>query len=164
MNRNIHTVYDRLEAKGFFSANPANKNSVTADGQAAYEGPVPFPRMLYHPQGKERIVVQAELVQTPFGPQRNNEQRQLINKIVNSQAEMDKALAEGWHEHPSDAIAASLTDEQKAAGILPPPKGAAAQISRQEKLIEDLQKELAALKAADAKGQLAPEPSAEEEE
>lgn len=148
-SQNIHTVYDRMTAKGLFRANPANIDSVDPlTGQSAYKGPVPFPKMLYHPTGKRKIVVQAEAVATPFGPTMNNQQSEIINKIVNSEAELKTALADGWHLHPSDAIATGLTKEEKEAGIMAPPKGAVGRVSQLEDEVEKLQKELAALKAA----------------
>ena len=39
------------------------------------------------PEGEERIVTPAEIVMTPLGARELNEQRELINKTVNSEAE-----------------------------------------------------------------------------
>ena len=145
---NIHTVYDRMTAKGVFRTNPANIDSVDPlTGQSAYKGPVPFPKMLYHPMGKMRVTVQAEAVATPFGPTMNNQQKELVNKVVNSRAELETALAEGWHEHPADAIKAGLTPEDIEAGIVPPPKGAVGRVQQLEDEVARMQEELEALKA-----------------
>jgi hypothetical protein len=148
---NIHTVFDRMAAKGIFRANPANIDSVDPmTGQPGYQGPVPFPKMLYHPTGKTRIVVNAEAVNTPFGPTMNNEQRTLITKTVDNELALAAAIAEGWHEHPSDSVAAGFTKEQIEAGAVPPPKGAANRINSLESEVERLTKELAKLKASPA--------------
>jgi hypothetical protein len=145
---NIHTVFDRMAAKGLFRANPANIDSVDPlTGQPAYQGPVKFPKMVYHPGGKTRTVVQAELVNTPFGPTRNNEQKELINKVVSNEIELKAALADGWHEHPSDAVAAGFTKEDIEAGAVPPPKGAATRITSLEAELAAMKKELEALRA-----------------
>lgn len=150
-SQNIHTVFDRMTAKGLFRQNPANIDSVDPlTGQSAYKGPVQFPKMLYHPKGKTRIIVQAEAVATPFGPTMNNQQSEIINKIVNSEAELANSLADGWHEHPSDAIAAGFTKEDLEAGLKAPPKGAASRVASLEDEVAKLQKELDELKAGAA--------------
>lgn len=161
---NIHTVFDRMTAKGLFRANPANADSVDQFGQPAYQGPVPFPKMVYHPQGKTRVTHPAEMIQTPFGPQLNNEQKALINKIVNNQEELDAALAAGWHEHPSDAVAAGFTKEELEAGAVPPPKGAANRISDLEAKMKAQEAELEMLRAAAKKGQIAQEKVSDEDD
>lgn len=160
---NIHTVFDRMAAKGVFRANPANQDSVDANGQSAYQGPVQFPKMVYHPKGASRITVQAEMVATPFGPTMNNQQKEIINKLVNSKVELDEALKAGWHQHPSDAIAAGLTEEDIAAGVRPPPKGAASRITSLEAERDKLAAELAEMKAAQAKNQITDDSDKEED-
>jgi hypothetical protein len=127
-----YTQYDVLEAKGAFTSNPANKNSFDHEGRRLYSGPVAFPRMLYHPQGEERVVVPAEAVATPFGPKWVGEQRELIHKVVNSPAEEAEALLEGWHRTPGEAMV--------AAGKAAPPANPVSKV-------RDLEAELAALRA-----------------
>lgn len=102
------TIYDAMENSGFFASNPANPGSRDNDGNALYTGPVEFPKMLYHPEGEQKIVVPAEIITTPLGPKEVGEQKQLIHKIVGSQAECDEALASGWHDHPAKAIEARI--------------------------------------------------------
>ena len=144
----IHTVFDRMAAKGIFRANPANQDSVDPlTGQPGYSGPVVFPKMLYHPTGKTKIIRNAEMVQTPFGPQYLNEQKELLSKVVSNEAELAKALSDGWHEHPSDSVAAGFTDEEIAAGAVAPPKSSATRISSLEEQVKRLTAELAASKA-----------------
>lgn len=99
------TIYDMMEDKGVFEANPANADSRDSQGLPLYKGPVQFPMMVYHPEGAERITVPGEIIATPMGPRKVGEQKQLINKVVNSDAELADALASGWHKTPAAAIA-----------------------------------------------------------
>ena len=96
---NRFTIYDALEKKGYFDLNPANSYARSpTDGSTLYKGPVPYPKMLYHPLGEEKIVVAAEVLSTPMGPKEVGEQRELIWQIVATPA-VDKALAaDGWQQ------------------------------------------------------------------
>lgn len=94
------TVYDVMEAQGVFDENPANATS------PEYRGPLEYPKILYHPQGKTRVTQRAEIISTPLGAERVGEIRQLINRIANSAAEEQELRAKGWHLHPSQSIAA----------------------------------------------------------
>lgn len=148
---NIFTIYDLMEKKGVFRINPANRDAYDKDTrQSLYRGPVQFPKMLYHPEGATRVTVPAEVISTPFGPQRVGEQRELVSKIVESPEEETVLKKLGWLDHPAKAIYAGLTEEQKAAGIGAPP------ISSEEtiKSLEDQVKELLAQLEA-AKGSVA---------
>lgn len=110
--RNMFTVYDAMEAKGVFEANPANasaRDPVT--GESTYKGPVPYPRMMFHPQGAEKVIVPAEIVVTPLGPQRVGEQRQLIYKIVQNAKEEAELKALGWHSKQIQAVRARMAIE-----------------------------------------------------
>ena len=103
--RHRFTIFDVLEQKGYFEANPANPQSRDkTDGRALYTGPVEYPKMLYHPTGQERVIVPAEVIQTPLGPKEVGEQRELVWQIVDSAAADAEAQAEGWWDHPSKAI------------------------------------------------------------
>lgn len=99
------TIYDMMEERGVFEANPANADSRGQDGLPLYKGPVEFPRMVYHPTGEQRISVPAEIIMTPMGPRKVGEQKQLIDKVVSNQIELDEALANGWHKTPAAAVA-----------------------------------------------------------
>lgn len=129
------TIYDAMEERGEFAKNPANREAMNEDGTSAYRR-AEFPKMIYHPEGKERIVAPGEPVATVFGPKMVGEQRELINKIVNTQEELDAAIAEGWHLRPGDAIA-------KRTGEAPPPQSA-------QERIEQLERDLALEKARGA--------------
>jgi len=128
------TIYDVMESQGVFEANPAN--AVSSD----YKGPVQYPKMFYHPEGKEIIVQRAEILATPMGPERVGEMKQIISRAAND-ADEEAALRElGWHDHPAKAM--------KAAGKEMPPT---VSIGREEELearIAALTRELAAAKAS----------------
>ena len=159
------TIYDAMDAKGVFDANSANANARDPQtGQSLYAGPQPYPKMLYHPQGAQRIVAKAETIATPWGPQLANEHKELVSRVVNNATEEAALVKLGWHLHPSDAIGAGLTDEQKAAGLVAPPKSSAARIGTLEAERDSLLKELAELKAAQGKGQLTPVADPDEDE
>jgi hypothetical protein len=103
-----YTVYDAMEAKGVFEANPANAASRDPDtGASLYSGPVEFPKMLYHPSGERRITEQATAVSTPFGPKLLGEKREMISKVVKTPAEEAELLEAGWHKTPQRAMAAA---------------------------------------------------------
>ncbi len=152
MSRNRFTIYDAMEKSNYFSSNPANAGSVSpVDQSQLYSGPVQYPKMLYHPEGEERVIVPAEMVlragqYVPVG-----EQRELLHKIVNDQAENDEALASGWHDHPAKAVEArvnlliaegNLTDKETAKLLATIPK-LAPSVNR----IAELEAEIERLKA-----------------
>jgi hypothetical protein len=126
------TVYDVMEARGDFRKNPANVYAQAPTGEAIFAGPVEYPKMFFHPEGKEMIIVQGEVVTTPLGPKTIGEQRALIHRICNNPDEEEQAVKEGWHRHPSQAIA--------AAGKEAPATGAEQTIEALKKQIEELQK------------------------
>lgn len=106
------TVYDMMEDKGLFESNPANLHSRDSTGLPLYKGPVEFPKMLYHPVGETKVSKPAEAINTPFGPKWVGEERQLINKTVETKEEEEILLKEGWHFSPGAATRAG----QKARG------------------------------------------------
>lgn len=120
---NIFTVFDLMEKKGFFSSNPANVNSQGPDRQPLYKGPVQYPKMLYHPKGETRVTVPAEIISTPFGPKAVGEQRQIIDKIVESPQEEAVLKKLGWLDHPAKSIhagggaAPALTSPERIATL-----------------------------------------------
>jgi hypothetical protein len=97
------TIYDAMDARGDFESNPAN--AISPEYKKAE-----FPKMFYHPLGEEKIVVPAEIIVTPLGPKAVGEQREIINRTVNNEAEEREARSAGWHDHPSKAIAAAGKD------------------------------------------------------
>ncbi len=126
----MYTLYHSLAEKGFFDSNPANTQAVDADGRSIYRGPVQFPKMIYHPKGEEEITARGEKVATPFGPELLGVKKKIISKKVHSQAELDEALASGWHRFPADAIAAS--------GKIPPPVGLGQKLVKKDEEIRRL--------------------------
>lgn len=105
-HRNQFTIYDKLEKDGYFEANPANtfaRDPTT--GESIYKGPIEYPKMLYHPEGEQRITVPAEVISTPLGPKEVGEQKELIYQVVNNSAEEQALRAEGWHDHAAKAVA-----------------------------------------------------------
>lgn len=127
------TVFDVMEAKGLFDTNKANISS------PQYSGPLEYPKMYYHPTGKKRVVQKAELLNTPFGPQRVGEQFELISRVAKDEAEGEKLEAAGWHDHPSKAIAAS--------GEKAPPMTAHGRIADLERQVQILQNQIRAAQA-----------------
>lgn len=109
------SIYDALEAAGHFDSNPANPFSRDSEGLPLYKGPIQYPKMLYHPEGEERIVTVAEVISTPMGPKEVGEQRELIWKIVENAAEDKAARAEGWHDHPAKAVRVRVEARIKAS-------------------------------------------------
>lgn len=106
---NRFTIYDALEKSGYFDKNPANSYARDpVDGSSLYKGPSPYPMMLYHPAGEQRITVAAEVVSTPMGAKEVGEQRELIWQIVPDAASERALRAEGWHDHPAKAVRARI--------------------------------------------------------
>lgn len=130
------TIYDVMDKKGLFKSNPANAGALNpTTGESVYAGPVKYPKMFYHPKGETRITVPAEEIATPFGPKRVGEKRELLCQIVNNEDQERALRADGWWDHPAKAIA--------AGGGVAPPMGS-------EQRIEDLEKQIAELKAEKA--------------
>ena len=96
-----------MEAKGVFAANPANPGSRTEEGASLYAGPVEFPKMFYHPEGLERVVRPAEIIATPLVPKEVGEKKEIITAVANNAEEEVRLRDEGWHDHPSKALAAA---------------------------------------------------------
>lgn len=134
--RHQFTVYDMMEARGAFDSNPANPHSRGEDNQPLYVGPVPFPKMFYHPLGEERITNPGEVIETLRGPKTVGEMREMIFRLAHDAEEEAELRAEGWHDHPAKALAAAGKD--------------APEISPAQK-IDDLEAKLAALQAQLAK-------------
>lgn len=155
--KNRFTIYDAMENSGVFASNAANAGSRDNDGNALYIGPVEYPKMLYHPEGEERVVVPAEIIMTPLGAKEVNEQKELINKTVNSVEEEAVLVAEGWLDHPAKAVKvrvmatienSNLTDKETKALLAKIPK-----LSPTSNKVAELEAEIAKLvklRAADA--------------
>lgn len=131
-NNRMHTVYDVLDASGFFATNPANVGSRDPEGRMLYSGPIAYPKMLYHPKGETRVVEPERREPGPLGIVTIPARRELIHRVVDSPMEEAQLIALGWHDHPAKAIAAG-------GGVAPP-------ISSVEH-IKNLEGELARLQA-----------------
>lgn len=121
--KNRFTVYDMLEAKGAFESNPANIDSRDNEGAMLYKGPIPYPKMMYHPEGKRRITAPGEIIVTPMGPKEVGVQTEIINRTVQNEADELALREQGWHDHPAKAMIAagedapSLGDSHKIADL-----------------------------------------------
>lgn len=148
--RTRFTIYDALDQSGYFESNPANtyaRDKTTGSG--LYTGPVEYPKMLFHPQGEERIVVPGEIITTPLGAKIVGEQREMLYLTVNNLSEERAALAEGYHDHPAKAIRArvmqtiatnpKITEKEKAKLLSSIP------VSSSADRVKELEAELARL-------------------
>jgi len=151
MNRHRFTIFDAAEAAGVFDANPANSFARSKDGQSLFSGPVEYPKILYHPVGETKIIVNGTAEMTPFGPKYVNEQREMIWKEVKSPEEEKELRKAGWHDHPAKAIAEG-NKSRAPDKVLPVPAISSVQT------IAELQAQLAktqeALKIAEANQQV----------
>ena len=137
-NGDRFTVYDAMDASGYFSKNPANANSRDESGRQLYAGPVKFPMMLYHPLGEERVSVPGTRERTTYGTvEVFGEQWELVTREVTSDAELGEAIAEGWHKHPAMAIKAANETWRRERGLTPLPVPAISAGSR----ISDLEEQ-----------------------
>lgn len=128
-----YSIFDVLDARGFFDDNPANQSSdEERDGTKFRTWPNIYPRMMYHPLGEMKVTRLAEVIVTPMGPKFVNERKEMITAIVQNENEERALRAKGWHDHPAKAIAA-------AGGNAPPMSSA--------QRIDDLEAEIARLKA-----------------
>ena len=145
-----YSIYDFWEENGLFRANPANIDAIDINGQSAYKGPVEFPKMFYHPEGDEDIIVPASVEQTPWGPQKMNEQRAIKTKLAQNEDEEKALRAAGWHDHPAKAIAAWNALRAPAEAKPVPVINSAEKIDAQAAQIEKLQRELEEMRRVNA--------------
>ena len=145
------SIYDKMELQGAFADNVANVGARDKEGRPIYAGPVNYPKMYYHPLAEERVTAPGIPQHTAFGAIMTNVHKEIIDRVVNSEAEEAEAIEEGWHDHPAKAIAAAI-----AAGVrkgVAPPISSGARIESLEKEIERLTRELAASKTASPKAE-----------
>src|SRR5207249_4961283 len=106
-----------------------------------------FPKMFYHPEGAERVLVPGELVTTRDGqaftdpvtgkPKYVGEQREIIWRLAADDAEAKELISAGWHEHPAQAF--------KAAGRPAPAMGAQSKMNGLEAEVARLRARLRAV-------------------
>jgi len=145
--KKFYTIYDMMEERGVFEANKANYYAKDGQGLPAYEGPVQYPKMLYHPEGETRVLIAGTLEDTKRGVMELGEQREIISVTVNSAEEEKEWLAKGWHTHPARAIAAS--------GGVAPPMSSTQRLDELEADRARLEAELAEFRKMKADGHLA---------
>ncbi len=138
-NDNVFTIYDLMDRAGYFRQNTANRDAVGPDRQSTYKGPVAYPKMMFHPEGKTKIVVPAEVISTPFGPQRVGEQREIIWQVAQDEVQEASLREQGWHDSPAKAI--------RAGGGEAPPVSSLERVAELEDEMARLRAELAAAKA-----------------
>jgi hypothetical protein len=146
--RNRFTLFDMMDAKGVFSSNPANPDSVDPiEGTSLYTGPVEFPKMFYHPEAERRVLNPGEALRDGQGNpvlDRNGDQiirglqTEIIWQIASNASEAEKLRAAGWHDHPAKALA--------AAGQEAPAISSQQRIDEMEREMEKMRAELAAAK------------------
>src|SRR5215471_19315309 len=141
--RTRFTIFDVMEAQGTFDDNPANSSSPD------YKGPQAYPKMFYHPEGRERVIQRAEIIATPMGPERVGELKEIVNRTAADADEEAALRAMGWHDHPAKAM--------QAAGKEMPP---VVSLTREAELEEQIKKLTAELAAA----REAPKPSKPEDD
>jgi hypothetical protein len=129
-----YTIFDVMEHRGVFDENPANSTS------PRFAGPQEYPKMFYHPMGKQRLIQKAEILQTPYGPTKVGEQYELIARVVSSAEEEERARRAGWHDHPAKAI--------QAGGGNAPAMTAHGRIADLERQLVNLQAQLNAARQA----------------
>lgn len=137
--QNRFTVYDMLEAKGAFESNPANIDSRGPEGEMLYKGPIPYPKMMYHPLGERKMIAPGEIITTPMGPKIVGQQFEIVNRTVQTEAEERVLREAGWHDHPAKAM--------RAAGLEGPDLGPMDRMADLEEQIRVLLAEKAAAQA-----------------
>lgn len=70
-----------------------------------------FPKLMYHPKGKERQIAAGEEQMTFSGPKLRNQRFAMIHQKVNNKTEEEALRKQGWHLKPSEAIAAREEEE-----------------------------------------------------
>ena len=127
-------IYHMMEERGVFDQ---NKNNAQSPGYVRAE----YPKMLFHPKGKEHIVFAGISEVSPDGRTKLvGQQTEIVNRIVASKAEEDEWLAKGWLTHPADAM--------RAAGKDAPATSSQARIDDLETQMARLREELVQAKRA----------------
>jgi hypothetical protein len=147
MNK-VYSIYHSMEDRGLFETNKANAQAVSNDGLSIYEGPVQYPRMLYHPKGELHCISQGILVtdrdSRPVFDERGQPKYAgavwgVKNIIVESEEQEAEMVKEGWHYTEAQALRANPETHLKA-----PPKTNA---ELQQERIAELEKKLAEAEA-----------------
>ena len=150
MNK-VYSIYHSMEDRGLFETNKANVQAINNDGLSIYEGPVQYPKMLYHPKGELHCINQGILVTDRDSrpvfdetgkPKYAGAVWGVKNIIVESEAQEAEIVAQGWHFTEAQALRANPETHLKA-----PPKTHA---ELQQERIAELEKKLAEATAPQA--------------
>jgi hypothetical protein len=126
-----------MDQSGVFERNRANPGAKDETGVLLYAGPVEYPKMMYHPEGKSRVLVPEAEYSTPFGPKKVAAQTEVIWELANSPEEEERLRKEGWHDTPAKAIV--------AGGGVAPPMGPVEQVRDLKTENEQLKRQLLAM-------------------
>lgn len=145
---NRFTIYDALEKAGAFDSNPANHFARDkTNGSSLYKGPVEYPKMFYHPQGEQRVLVPGEWIATLNGPKLVGEQKELVSQTVEDLVAENALRADGWWDHPAKAVRARI-EAAIAAGTLPASALKTIPAMSSDQRIKDLEAELTRITAS----------------
>lgn len=142
MNK-VYSIYHSMEDRGLFETNKANAQAVNNDGLSIYEGPVQYPKMLYHPKGEMRCVTQGILVTDRDNrpvfdetgkPKYAGAVYEVKNIVVDSAEQEEEMVKQGWHYTEAQALRANPETFHRA-----PPKTKA---EEQDEKIAELEKRL----------------------
>jgi hypothetical protein len=140
----VYSVYHALEDKGLFETNKANAQAVNNDGLSIYDGPVEYPKMLYHPKGEMYCITQGIMVTDRDNRPVYDEAGKpkyagaiwgVKNITVDTETQEAELVSEGWHFTEAQALRANPDTSHKA-----PPKS---QAELQKERIAELEKKLA---------------------
>jgi hypothetical protein len=143
MNK-VYSIYHSMEDRGLFETNKANAQAVSNDGLSIYDGPVAYPKMLYHPKGEMHCITQGILVTDRDSrpvfdetgkPKYAGAVWGVKNIIVESEAQEAEMVSQGWHFTEAQALRANPETNMRA-----PPK---TQHELQMERITELEKRLA---------------------
>jgi hypothetical protein len=135
--------FDLMEQSGAFAKNPANPDSISEDGVPLYKGPLPYPKMMYHPQGEKHEISPGEMALIRGKEVVVGQLFELIYRVVENEEEEAAARAEGWWDTPGESIV--------AGGGEAPPSSAFDRIKALEAELEKEKRKNASLAAAGAK-------------
>lgn len=140
----VYSIYHAMEDRGVFETNKANAQAVNNDGLSIYEGPVQYPKMLYHPKGEMVCITQGIMitdrdnrpVYDELGRPRHAGAVWGMRHVIVENEEQEAEYAEkGWHLTEAAAMRANPSMAEKA-----PPK---TQLELQAERIRELEKMLA---------------------
>lgn len=139
----VYSVYHAMEDRGVFETNKANAQAVNNDGLSIYEGPVQYPKMLYHPKGEMVCITQGIMITDRDNrpvfdelgrPRYAGAVWGMKNMTVESEEQEAEFREKGWHLTEADAMRNNPELASKA-----PPK---TQLEIQAEKIKELERRL----------------------